>query len=280
MNRLFPITFARPWLQLLVIALALAANPSVAKNEPDAPPLLAFEVVARYPHGTDVFTQGLELDGGALYMSSGLYGRSFIARAMLPPAPPAPALTDARQPLPPQYFGEGLTVWRDRIYVLTWREHRGLIFDRATLRPAGEFAIEGEGWGLAHDERHLILSDGTARLRFLEPDRFTVQKTITVRSAGQPLEQLNELEWIDATGGRPGRLLANVWQTDELVVIDPADGRVTARLDLRQLYPRGRRSPHADVLNGIAWDPRDGTLLVTGKFWPHLYRIRLLQPLP
>jgi glutamine cyclotransferase len=273
-------------IRILLLALALG-GPLQAKTPSAAPPTpaaLTFQVLAQYPHDADRFTQGLEIADGALYESSGLYGRSFIARTALPaasvPAMLAPPANDTRQPLPPRYFGEGLTVWGDHIYVVTWREQRGLVFERASLQRAGEFAIEGEGWGLTHDNQHLILSDGSAVLRFLDPKTFAVRKTVTVRSGGKPLAKLNELEWIEARHGRPARLLANVWETDELVVIDPADGRVTGRLDLRQLYPHGQRSRRADVMNGIAWDPRDDTLLVTGKFWPHLYRLKLLQPLP
>jgi glutamine cyclotransferase len=272
---------------LLALALgspSLRAETSAAPSSTQSPPALTFKVLAQYPHDANRFTQGLEIADGALYESSGLYGRSFIARGTLPqpqvPALLAPAANDVQQSLPRRYFGEGLTVWGERIYVVTWREQKGFIFDRATLRPAGEFAIEGEGWGLAHDNRHLILSDGSAVLRFLDPKTFAVRKTITVRSGGQPLAKLNELEWVDARNGRPARLLANVWETDELVVIDPANGRVTGRLDLHQLYPKDQRSRRADVMNGIAWDARDDTLLVTGKFWPHLYRLKLLQPLP
>lgn len=280
---------------ILALALVLVGNPPRAEaagkiaaptssSLPALPPTLDFQVLAQYPHDANVFTQGLEIADGALYESSGLYGRSFIARTALPPLPPPAmppaAIADSRQPLSARYFGEGLTIWRDRIYVVTWREQRGLIFERASLRQIGDFAIAGEGWGLTHDTTHLILSDGTAVLRFLDPQSFAVQKTLTVRSGGQPVTQLNELEWIAARPGHPARLLANVWETDELVVIDPADGRVTGRLDLRQLYPHGQRSRRADVLNGIAWDARDDTLLVTGKFWPHLYRLKLQQPLP
>jgi glutaminyl-peptide cyclotransferase len=279
--------------RLLLLALALGGTPALAETSTPAPKTqtpaaLTFQVLAQYPHDVNRFTQGLEIAGGALYESSGLYGRSFIVRGALPqvqtqtqaPMLLAPAASDTRQPLPSRYFGEGLTVWDERIYVVTWRERRGLIFERASLQPAGEFAIEGEGWGLTHDSKHLILSDGTAVLRFLDPKTFAVQKTVTVHSGGQPLAKLNELEWVEARKGRPARLLANVWGTDELVAIDPADGRVTARLDLARLYPHDQRSRRADVMNGIAWDARDDTLLITGKFWPYLYRLKLLQPLP
>ncbi len=266
------------------------------------PPTLAYQVVARYPHDGDNFTQGLELIDGTLYESSGLYGRSFIAQqpfpatATPPDIPPesrsknsAHKLTE-RHELPARYFGEGLTLWGERLYVVTWREQRGLIFDRHSLQPLGEFAINGEGWGLTHNDQQLILSNGSAVLQFIDPQSISPQslspqnvalvKSLPVSVDGTPVERLNELEWIDSRALGPARVLANIWQTDTIVVIDPSNGRVTAQLDLSQLYPHGQRSQHADVLNGIAFDARDNTLLITGKFWPTLYRIRLLQPLP
>ena len=274
---------AHPLPALCILLLTLALTGGRLHAETAAPPSLGFKVLAQYPHDTNSFTQGLELDDGALYESSGLYRRSFITRTQLPPAGSAKTTAspaDARRQLPERDFGEGLTVWDDRIYVVTWRERRGLVFERTTLAPVSEFEIGGEGWGLTHDETHLILSDGSPVLRFLDRQSFAVAKTLTVRSGGKPLSQLNELEWVGARDGRPARLLANVWQTDELVVIDPATGDVTGRIDLGRLYPHGMRSPRADVMNGIAWDSRDDTLLVTGKFWPQLYRLQLSQPLP
>lgn len=244
----------------------------------DAAPSLAYQVIAQYPHDAGAFTQGLEIAGDALFESSGLYGHSFIARGPLPGA--AAVAPVVRKALPATVFGEGLTVWGERIYVATWRERRGLIFARDSLEPLGEFPIAGEGWGLTHDGTHLILSNGSATLQFLDRHDHAVRRTVTVHDGDAPIDRLNELEWVAGTDGQPARLLANVWQTDELLVIDPVDGRVTARLDLRQLYPVGLRSRNADVMNGIAFDARDGTLLVTGKLWPRLYRIRLPQPLP
>jgi glutamine cyclotransferase len=239
--------------------------------------------VARYPHASNNFTQGLEIAAGALFESSGLYGQSFIARQAWPPADSlSPSSTNpptARQPLPARYFGEGLTVVGDKIYLLTWREQQGFIFDRHSLNKIGEFALQGEGWGLTHNGQQLVVSDGSAVLRFLDAQTFALQKSLTVTLDGAPLAALNELEWIAARAGRPARLLANIWQTDTIVVIDPASGRVTATLDCSALYPAGQRAPHADVLNGIAVDA-DDTLLVTGKFWPHIYRLKLQQALP
>lgn len=275
MQKAFPSLLLRP----LTLALLFCCAPLLAQTTTAPPANLSYKVLAQYPHDANAFTQGLEIADHSLFESSGLYDKSFITRSAIPTQAAATAPVE-RQALPQRYFGEGLTIWKDKIYVATWREQRGLIFERASLQPVGEFPIAGEGWGLAHSGSHLILSNGSAVLQFLDAQTFAVQKTLTVQNAGIPVEQLNELEWIPATHERPARLLANIWQRDELVVIDPSDGRVTGRLDLRQLYPRGLRSRRADVMNGIAFDASDQTLLVTGKFWPHLYRIQLLQPLP
>jgi glutamine cyclotransferase len=275
MQKAFPSLLLRP----LTLALLFCCAPLLAQTATAPPAALSYKVLAQYPHDANTFTQGLEIADHSLFESSGLYNKSFITRSTVPTHAATTAPVD-RQALPVRYFGEGLTIWKDKIYVATWREQRGLIFERASLQPVGEFPIAGEGWGLAHSGSYLILSNGSAVLQFLDPQTFAVQKTLTVQNAGIPVEQLNELEWIPATHEHPARLLANIWQSDELVVIDPGDGRVTGRLDLRQLYPRGLRSRRADVMNGIAFDASDQTLLVTGKFWPHLYRIQLLQPLP
>ncbi len=148
------------------------------------------------------------------------------------------------------------------------------MIDAATLQPVGDFHYDGEGWGLTNDGERLIMSDGSAQLRFIDPATLQETHRLTVRDGGRPLRWLNELEWLPAGSlDAEPRLLANVWQRDRIVVIDPASGEVTAELDLAELYPQ--RAPGADVLNGIAWDARDGTLLVTGKRWPRLYRLRL-----
>jgi len=247
----------------LLLSLLLAL-PAAADT-----PNIGFDVVARYPHRSEAFTEGLELVDGLLYESSGLDRKSFII---------AGPLTGEgrviRQRLPEVYFGEGLTVFGDSIYLLTWRNQRGFIFDKKTLRKTGEFSYAGEGWGLTHNDKQLIMSDGSANLKFLEPGSGRVVKTVPVTENGRPVIYLNELERVGK------RVLANVWQTDNIVVIDPDTGVVTARIDLGKLYPPGMRKPGTDVLNGIALDPADNTLLVTGKWWPTLYRLRLRQALP
>lgn len=240
-----------------------------------AVPTLRYEVIARYPHPDAAFTQGLEIDGDTVFESSGLYDHSYIATW------PLQAQTLARkQTLSSSVFGEGLTLWGERIYVLTWREQRGFIFDKNTLKKLGEFSYSGEGWGLTHSDRALIMSDGSATLRFIDPQTLRVEKTIGVAEDGAPIDNLNELEWIPAHENQAARLLANIWQSDDVAVIDTESGRITARIDLSKLYPKTTRIMHADVLNGIALDARDQTLLITGKFWPYVYRIRVLDALP
>lgn len=239
-----------------------------------AAPTLRYEVVARYKHPDSAFTQGLELSGDTIYESSGLYWRSYISSC------PLTAGTCTKQSLPYSVFGEGLTLWNDRVYTLSWRENRGFIFDKKTLEKLGEFAYEGEGWGLTHNDAALIMSDGTNTLRFINPNTLVTERSINISDGEAPIDNLNELEWIPAHSPQPARLLANIWQSDEIVVIDTEKSRVTARLDLSKLYPKSTRSEKADVLNGIALDTRDQTLLITGKFWPYIYRIRVLDALP
>ena len=239
-----------------------------------AAPTLSYKVIARYPHPDQPFTQGFELNGDTIYESSGLYNRSYIARWHL-----GDQQVLDKQALPPAIFAEGLTIFGNRIFVLSWQEHKATVFDKTTLTKTAELSYEGEGWGLTHNEQALIMSDGSNTLRFLDPADFQSEKTISVSEDGKPVERLNELEWIPKHDGQPARILANIWQTDSIAVIDPASGAVTARLDLGTLYPLGQRSAHADVLNGIAYDARDGTLLITGKFWPTVFRLQLTEPL-
>lgn len=256
----------RAW---LILGLLFAAHAHATT------PTLRYEVIARYKHPDSAFTQGLELSGDTVYESSGLYWRSYITTWPL-----QTQTATIKQTLPYAVFGEGLTLWNDRIYTLSWREKRGFIFDQKTLKKLGEFSYSNEGWGLAHNDDALIMSDGTETLRFIDPNTLATSHTVSVSENSTPIENINELEWIPARANQPSRLLANIWQSDEIVVIDTEKGRVTARLDLSKLYPKSTRSEKADVLNGIAFDNRDQTLLVTGKFWPYVYKIRVLDALP
>jgi len=250
-------------------AASAPAKTNTATTAAASTPVIPWQVKAEYPHRGAAFTQGFELVDGLIYESSGLYRSSYISAW---PLEKGDALF--MQMLPGALFGEGMTVLKDKIYVLTWKERIGLIYDKSSREKIGEFSYSGEGWGLTNDGRQLIMSDGTDKLRFLDPADGHVLKTVSVTENGQPVLRLNELERVG------NRVLANVWQTDSIVVINPETGVVTARLDLDKLYPKASRKPAADVLNGIAFDPADKTLLVTGKFWPTVYRLRLDRPLP
>lgn len=199
-----------------------------------------------------------------LYESTGLNGQSSLREVEL-----ETGAVVRRRDVPPQYFAEGLALFEDRLIQLTWQSRRGFVYDRRSFEPLGEFAYEGEGWGLTHDGRFLILSDGTDTLRFLDPVTFETVRTVAVAADGRPVARLNELEYIC------GEVYANVWQTDRIARIDPETGRVLGWLDLGGLLPPEDRAARVDVLNGIAYDPATGRLFVTGKWWPRLFEIRL-----
>jgi glutamine cyclotransferase len=237
-------------------------------------PVHGFRVIASWPHDTRAFTQGLVVTDGVLYESTGGYGRSTLRRVDL-----ETGQVVQERSLPKRFFGEGLTAWRGELVQLTWRAGTGLRYDRQTLAPLGEFAVQGEGWGLTHDGRHWIMSDGSATLRFLEPGTGAEQRRVRVRDGGRPVRQLNELEMVpvgrdaSAAAGDGVELWANVWHSDRLVRIDPEDGVVLGYVDLAALWPRKQRPHREAVLNGIAYDAGRGRLLVTGKLWPRLYWI-------
>jgi glutamine cyclotransferase len=234
---------------------------------PDAgPPTYVAAVVRRWPHDPTAYTQGLEFHDGALYESTGLEGQSSVRVVNL-----ATGGVVRRVALPAEYFGEGITIFGGRLYQLTWKSGKGFIYDAASLAPRDSFTYVGEGWGLTHDARSLVMSDGTSTLRFLDPATLTVERRLAVTRGGQPVERLNELEWVD------GEIYANVWQTDQIARIDPASGAVTGWIDLAGLLSRAERAGADSVgeLNGIAYDPAAKRLFVTGKRWPVLFEIEL-----
>ncbi len=250
-------------------ALAQTTAPAATEGGPQSSPVrvYGFEVVHAYPHDPTAFTQGLVFRDGVLLESTGR-SPSTIREVRLEDG----QVLQSRQ-LDPAYFGEGLTVFGDRILTLTWKDGKGFIWNPETLQPEGEFAYAGEGWGLTHDTDRLILSDGTPSLRFLDPVTLAETGRVPVTLQGRPLGQINELEWIE------GEVFANIWQTDFIVRIDPATGRVTGVINLTGLMPdRSGLDPTDAVLNGIAWDPVGRRLFVTGKNWPTLFEIRLTGP--
>ncbi|MEV1292393.1 glutaminyl-peptide cyclotransferase [Pseudonocardia sp. NPDC049635] len=256
---------------LLVLVLVLAAC-GVATPAPGAAagsvPVVRPEVLAEIPHDPAAFTQGLELHDGVLHEGTGLVGESEI-RALDPDT----GEVRAAAPLPPAYFGEGITVVGDTIWQLTWRDGVALEWDRQTLTLRREVPIDGEGWGLClADDGRVVRSDGTDRLRFHEPADLAETGSVAVTRDGAPQRQLNELECVG------DRVWANVWHSDEIVRIDPGTGVVDLVVDASGLLDPARRRD-ADVLNGIAHVTGDEYLL-TGKLWPATFRVRLAPPGP
>lgn len=227
-------------------------------------PVAGFRVVARFPHDSKAFTQGLVFADGALFEGTGQRGRSTLRRVEL-----TTGAVLRQAALPRELFGEGITVWGDEIVQLTWQAQRGLRYDRATFASVGEFHLPGEGWGITQDGRHWIVSDGTDTLRFLDPDSATEVRRIRVRDGSRAVKRLNELEYID------GEVWANIWYQDRLVRIAPEDGTVLGYVDLSGLWPSPRHRPAEAVLNGIAYDSGGQRLFVTGKYWPWLYQIEV-----
>ncbi|MDT8427522.1 MAG: glutaminyl-peptide cyclotransferase [Pseudomonadales bacterium] len=222
------------------------------------------EVVNTYPHNTGSFTQGLLFHDGYLYEGTGQYGRSMLARIRLEDGE---VLQSKR--LNRRYFGEGIAVVDKRIYQLTWRSNLVLVHDLDSFETITSHYNPTEGWGLTYDGEHLILSDGSARLRFIDPETFVTVRSIDVNLAGEAVRNLNELEYID------GQIWANIWMNNEIVQIDPDSGSVTGIIDLAPLPAMTETGGNDAVLNGIAWDEQHRRLLVTGKLWAHLFEINL-----
>ena len=231
-----------------------------------ATPVYGYQVVRTYPHDPNAFTEGLFLRDGFLYESTGLEGASSIRKIVL-----ETGSVENERSISSQFFGEGIIDWKDRLIQLTWKNQLGFVYVIDDFETKGDFSYPGEGWALTRDDRRIIMSDGTSRLRFLDPETLKETGGITVTDEGRPVDQLNELEWVK------GEILANVWQTDRIARIDPATGKVTGWIDLAGLLPVADRA-RADVLNGIAYDAKADRLIVTGKLWPRLYEIRLTAP--
>ena len=231
-----------------------------------AVPVYSYELVKTYPHDTQAFTEGLFYLNGFLYERTGLEHQSTIRKEKLETGEVLQKID-----VPPQYFGEGIVNWKNRLISLTWKSEVGFVYDLNTLKLQRHFAYKGEGWALTQDGKRLIMSDGTPDLRFLDPETLKETGRVTVTYDGKPVPQINELEWIK------GKIYANVWHTDMLVIIDPDRGDITGVVDLTGLMPLNQRPPGPDsVLNGIAYDAVHDRLFVTGKNWPKLFEIRVL----
>ena len=247
-------------LRSLALAALFAAAPAIAL----ALPVYGYQVVATYPHDDHAYTEGLFYLNGFLYESTGQQGQSSIRKVRL-----KDGVVVQKRAIAPNLFGEGVIAWGDELISLTWRDQVGFRWDRKTFAPRATFHYPGEGWALTTDGAHLIMSDGTPQLRVLEPKSFREIRRITVTADGQPVVNLNELEWVK------GEILANIWLTNRIARIDPKTGVVTGWIDLTGLPETLNPTDQDSVLNGIAYDRKGDRLFVTGKNWPHLYQIQL-----
>ncbi len=224
-----------------------------------------YRIVHIYPHDPQAYTQGLLYEDGHLYESTGLNGRSSLRMVDL-----ETGRVLQRAAVPEKYFAEGLASWGGTLIQLTWQSHIAFVYDRFSFRLLRTFPYEGEGWGLAQDGRNLIMSDGTAELRFFDPATFREVRHINVKDHGQPVTELNELEFIH------GQIYANVWHTDRIARISPSTGQVLGWINLAGLLPENQRTDPEAVLNGIAYDAAHNRLFVTGKLWPKLFEIKVV----
>lgn len=254
----------RSVLSLLLIALIFAGYGCEHEYASAPSPLLSAEIVAIRPHDPDAYTQGLQWHAGQLFESTGLYGASSVREVDF-----ASGKVLRRRDLPNTVFGEGLSFHRGDLWVLTWREGIAYVLDPVSFAAKRSARYEGQGWGLTSDGTHLILSDGSSTLRFIEASDFTVVRRLRVTENGLPLRKLNELEYV------AGQIFANVYRSDRIVRIDPQNGQVTASIDLKILRTHLPLPHYAEVLNGIAFDEATGNFLVTGKYWPKLFELRL-----
>jgi glutamine cyclotransferase len=228
-----------------------------------ATPVMSYKVVAEYPHSTESYTEGLFYLDGLFYEGTGIAGHS--ALLVIQPETGKPL---QKRDLPQQYFGEGIIDWGPNVYQWTWQSHVCFVYDRFTLRPIKQFTYTGEGWGMTRTAKELITSDGTAILRFHDPNTFKETHHILVKDGSREIDQLNELEFIK------GEIYANVWHSNRIARIDPRTGHVLAWIDLTGLLPADQMVNEESVLNGIAWDAKGNRLFVTGKQWPKIFEIR------
>ncbi len=250
-------------------------NSNLNKSATSAPvAMYDYEIVKTYPHDPKAFTQGLEFHDGVLYEGTGGDGENndpFFSS--LRKVDYATGKVLQKYDLAREYFGEGITILGDKIYQLTWQEMTAFEYDLKDFKLLRELRYTGEGWGLTNDGTNLIMSDGTHVIRFVNPQDFKTVRTIVVNDErGKPVMQLNELEYVK------GEIWANIWQTGWIVRIDPATGKLLGRVDMNKLSDEVQaKNPHADVLNGIAYDPTGDRLFVTGKLWPSLFEIKVNQ---
>lgn len=259
---------------IVINLLSACSNPSVSTTvgfttpltteNPELAPQYSYRVINSFPHDPAAFTQGLVIDEGYLYESTGKNGKSSLRKVEL-----TSGKILNQYNLPDEYFGEGMTIFQEKIIQLTWKSKTGFVYSREDFTPLQQFSYSTEGWGMTHDNSRLIMSDGTANLFFLNPDTFELTGSILIQDGDTPVTRLNELEYIN------GKIFANIWLTDKIAIIDPQKGKVVSWIDLTGIL-QVEPGVKMDVLNGIAYDEIQNRLFITGKFWPTLFEIELV----
>ena len=249
---------------IVILAVVLILFCLDSKN-PDVSTSFTYEIINTFPHDRKAFTQGLVFENGVLYEGTGLPGHSSLRKVEL-----ETGNILQMHKLLTKFFGEGITIYGDNIIQLTFRENVGFVYNKDTFELLREFNYPTEGWGVTYDGRHLIMSDGTPTLYFLDPETFERVSRVKVHDQKAPVWGLNELEYIN------GQIYANVWPTERIAIITPDSGRVTGWIDLEGLLTPQDYTEYVDVLNGIAYDKNNGRLFVTGKFWPKLFEIKVI----
>jgi glutamine cyclotransferase len=240
---------------------------SLDSTTPEVVPLYTYKIVNTYPHDRNAFTQGLVFEDGILYEGTGLHGQSTLRKVELKTGDILRILT-----LPAQFFGEGVTIYGNKLIQLTWQSHVGFIYDKESFELLQEFNYSTEGWGITHDGKRLIMSDGTSTLHFLDPETFQEIGQIEVYDRNGPVTKLNELEYVQ------GEIYANIWKTDRVARIAPLTGQVMGWIELKNILSPEDRNHRVDALNGIAYDAKNDRLFVTGKFWPKIIEIKMISP--
>ncbi len=254
----------------LSLSIQSCSNNSINVNTNDnATPILSYEIIDIYPHDPQAFTQGLVWKDGYLYESTGLYGSSSLRKVELETG----KVLQIRY-FSNDYFAEGMTIFNNKIYLITWKERTGFIYDQQTLQLIDTFSYSHEGWGLTNDGEYLIISDGTSVLHFLNPETLKEIKRVNIHDGLFLVHEINELEYIK------GYIYANIWQSDKIAIIEPGTGKVISWIDLYGILDNVLHNKNTDVLNGIAYDDKKNRLFVTGKLWPAVFEIKVIETIP
>lgn len=250
---------------VMLAAMSTLAGQSPSSKGKKSPPEYTFEVVRQFPHDPAAFTQGFTYHDGFFYEGTGRTGKSSLRQVN-----PETGQVVRKVDLAPDVFGEGITVLGDKVFQLTWLSHLGFVYDLHDFHLLRTFQYAGEGWGLTTDGHDLFMSDGSSEIRVLDANTFAEKRRIKVRDGGKPVDQLNELEFVE------GEIYANVWHSDRIARISPQTGKVVGWIDLTGLLGPFYQREAEEVLNGIAYDPEGKRLFVTGKLWPKIFEIRVI----